>query len=69
MQKQSKGIQLFALSTLFILLFNFPILSIINQVSFIGKIPTLYVGVFGLWIGFIILIYELLRWENKDSTS
>jgi len=48
------------------ILFNFPILSIVNHDTKIKGIPTLYFYVFTIWILFIGIIYWSLRNEEQE---
>jgi len=59
--------KLILISILFLILFNFPILSIFNIGGSINGVPTLYMYVFLVWILFIVAIYRILRKEDKES--
>lgn len=59
--------KLIFISLLFLILFNFPILSIFNLEGSINGIPTLYMYVFLVWILFIAVIFSVLRKEGKES--
>lgn len=38
-------------------LFNFPILSLVNRAAFIFGLPLLYVYIFSAWAGVILLVF------------
>ncbi len=59
--------KLIFISILFLILFNFPILSIFNVGGSINGIPTLYMYVFLVWILLIVAIFSVLRKEGKES--
>ena len=59
--------KLIFISILFLILFNFPILSIFNTGGNVNGIPTLYMYVFLVWILFIIVIFRVLRKEGREG--
>lgn len=59
--------KLIIISVLFLILFNFPILSIFNNGDSINGIPTLYVYVFSVWILFIVVIFNVMKKEPKEN--
>lgn len=59
--------KLILISILFLILFNFPVLSIFNAGGSINGIPTLYMYVFLVWILLIVAIFSVLRKEGKES--
>ena len=59
--------KLIFISILFLILFNFPILSIFNMGGNVNGIPTLYMYVFVVWILFIIVIFRVLRKEGREG--
>ena len=59
--------KLIFISILFLILFNFPMLSIFNTGGSINGIPTLYMYVFFVWILLIAVIFNILRKEGKES--
>jgi len=59
--------KLIFISVLFLILFNFPMLSIFNVGGSINGIPTLYMYVFLVWILFIAVTFSVLRKEGKES--
>jgi hypothetical protein len=59
--------KLIIISILFLILFNFPMLSIFNNGGSINGIPTLYMYVFFVWILFIGIIYNVLRKERNEK--
>lgn len=52
-----RKIKHYALAFLFLMLVNFPLLSIANRQRFIGKIPLLYVYLFGIWAMVILVLF------------
>ena len=59
--------KLIFISVLFLILFNFPVLSIFNIDESINGIPTLYMYVFFVWMLFIMLIFNVLRKEGNEN--
>jgi 4-hydroxybenzoate polyprenyltransferase len=59
--------KLVVISILFLILFNFPMLSIFNNGDSINGIPTLYMYVFFIWTLFIAIIYNVLRKEGNEK--
>jgi hypothetical protein len=59
--------KLIFISILFLILFNFPMLSIFNVEGSVNGIPTMYMYVFLVWILFIGIIFSVLRKEGKES--
>ena len=51
--------RLLFVSLLFMLLFNYPILSVFNTRKLLGGVPVLYCYIFGLWCLLIFLIYRI----------
>lgn len=66
MKEKVKNQKLFVLGIVFMILFNFPILSIVNHFANIKGIPTLFFYVFTVWIIFIALIYWSVRNEEQE---
>jgi len=56
-----KTVRLFLLSAIFLLLFNEPIISIVNDATLLGGIPRLYVYVLLVWVLLIGLIAYCVR--------
>lgn len=48
------------------LLFNYPLISIVNLPAMIGGIPVLYVYIFGVWVLMISLVALI---SSKDSKT
>jgi len=65
MKEKLKNQKLLVLGVVFTILFNFPILSIVNHDTKINGIPTLYFYFFSIWVLFIIIIYWSVR--NKEQ--
>ena len=59
--------KLIFISVLFLILFNFPMLSIFNTGGNVNGIPTLYLYVFMVWILLVTVIFRILRKEGKES--
>ena len=59
--------KLIFISILFLILFNFPILSIFNMGGNVNGIPTLYMYGFMVWILYIVVIFRVLRKEGKEG--
>jgi hypothetical protein len=67
---KTRELALIILSIMALILFNNPILSIFNQLSFKWGIPVLYLGVFVIWLGVIVatfLIVSKTKGDNKDE--
>ncbi|NBB29021.1 hypothetical protein [Cellulophaga sp. BC115SP] len=67
MKESLKEQRLFIISCLFLLLYNFPIISIFNLDTQIAGIPSLFLYVFVLWLILIIVIYLNVRELNKNQ--
>ncbi|MGD8430557.1 MAG: hypothetical protein PVH31_09120 [Ectothiorhodospiraceae bacterium] len=61
MQRPPRPDRLLALFSLGVLLFNYPLLSLIGEGMPDGGLPVLWVGLFLLWAGFIFLTAFLHR--------
>jgi uncharacterized membrane protein len=59
--------KLIFISILFLILFNFPMLSIFNVEGSVNGIPTMYMYVFLVWTLFIVIIFSVLRKEGKEN--
>jgi hypothetical protein len=57
--------QLLGLLVFFALAGQYPLLSIFNKKVLVGGLPLLYVGLFGLWLLFILTIGWLVRRRQK----
>lgn len=60
-----KSQRLIALFALFLILFNYPLISLVNQAILLGGIPLLYLYLFGAWL----LMIMALAWAVKPSSS
>jgi len=67
MKEILKEQRLLGITLLFVCLFNFPILSIVNQSVFIGGIPVLYVYVFVNWAIMIALVAWITEKSRRKS--
>lgn len=63
MQWSQRGKKLLGLCALFFTLFNFPLITILDKEGMIWGIPTLYLGIFGIWLGLILLLYLMMEWR------
>ncbi|RME79078.1 MAG: hypothetical protein D6784_01390 [Chloroflexi bacterium] len=62
MQKyQKKGRQLVALFIAGVLVFNFPLLFLINRPVMVGGIPLLYLGIFLAWTVMIVMMALIIE--------
>ena len=59
--------QLLGLLAFFALASQYPLLSIFNKKVLVGGLPLLYVGLFGLWLLFILTIGWLVRRRQKKE--
>ena len=64
-KEKSKHQRLLALFILFLLLFNYPLISTVNRPVLAGGIPLLYLYLFGTWL----LMILLLAWVVKRYSS
>ena len=62
---KTRELALVALSLLAWALYNNPILSIFNRLSFKWRIPVLYMGIFGIW--FLIIVVTFLIVNNTNN--
>ncbi|NJL14622.1 MAG: hypothetical protein HC913_17545 [Microscillaceae bacterium] len=60
-RRKVNGSQIVWMAALFLLLFNYPLLSIFNKPTYVQEIPLLYVYVFGLWLGIIAVLWGMSR--------
>ena len=51
------------------LLFNYPILSIVNRTIFIGGIPLLYLYLFAVWAAIIVCTAVICRQGRKKPSK
>lgn len=68
LSKPMKAQKLTLISLLFLIFFNFPMLSIFNSGDSINGIPTLYIYVFFIWVLFIVLVFNIIRKESKENS-
>ncbi|WP_338765720.1 hypothetical protein WAF17_02245 [Bernardetia sp. ABR2-2B] len=56
---------LLILTTLMLVLFNYPILGIFNKVKWVGKVPTAFFYLFGVWfVSVTLLIVIIYHWKR-----
>jgi hypothetical protein len=59
MNVKNRSAKLSVVSLLFLLLLNYPFLSIANQSKMLMGIPVLFVYLFACWVIFIFIIYRI----------
>jgi hypothetical protein len=64
-----KDQKLLMLSVLALILFNFPILSIVNVEESINGIPILFFYIFMIWLLLIIVIFRVIKKGSKESSK
>ncbi|MES2520263.1 MAG: hypothetical protein V4585_19245 [Bacteroidota bacterium] len=62
-----KDQKLLIVSGLFLILFNFPVLSIFNNGGTINGIPSLYLYIFVVWVLLIATIFRVIKKESKEN--
>jgi hypothetical protein len=67
MNEQLKNQKLLSLCLLFFILFNFPILSLVNKSTLIFGIPMLYLYLYAIWLCFIVLVALLVSKDNFND--
>lgn len=68
MKKDSgKTGKLIALFVLFLVLMNYPVLSLFNRPVLVGGIPLLFIYIFSTWMLLIILIALTIRKQPKKQ--
>jgi hypothetical protein len=60
-----KGQKLFFVFLLFLVLFNFPLMSIFNTNRLIMGLPLLYLYLFFIWALLIAVLYLIVRRKNN----
>ncbi|GAB4417896.1 MAG: hypothetical protein OHK0039_28760 [Bacteroidia bacterium] len=60
--------KLSALFVLFFLLFNQPLLGLLERDHTIGNMPLMYRGIFALWLLFIVLLFVLMEHRRGQQT-
>ncbi|MCU0468882.1 MAG: hypothetical protein MUF58_09790 [Arcicella sp.] len=64
-----KDQKLLMLSVLALILFNFPILSIVNIKETINGIPILFFYIFIIWLLLIIVIFRVIKNKSKEISK
>ncbi|MFN3850594.1 MAG: hypothetical protein ACK4NY_14260 [Spirosomataceae bacterium] len=64
-----KGQKLLAICLFFCFLFNFPILSLLNNDKHFGFFPTLFFYVFIVWIIMIVVVGLVVEEFNKTKSN
>jgi predicted tellurium resistance membrane protein TerC len=67
MKQNHKEIKYLISSLIFMVLLNFPILSIFNKNSTVNGIPALFLYVFTVWAVFIGFIYWSVKKEEQQA--
>lgn len=66
-KEKRKHQRLLALFLLFLLLFNYPLLSTVNKPVLAGGMPLLYLYLFGCWLLMIILLALAVRHRSTHK--
>jgi apolipoprotein N-acyltransferase len=66
MKKRLKGEKLAVFTVIFLVMMNYPILAIANKKGFIFSFPALYVYIFAIWFGFIVLLAVFIYVERRN---
>jgi predicted membrane protein len=66
---KTRELALVILSITALILFNNPILSIFNRLSFKWGIPVLYFGFFVLWLGVVVATFLIVSKTEGDNTD
>ena len=61
MHRSQRGKKLLGLFALFFILFNFPLITILDQAGMVLGLPALYFGTFLLWLLLIFLLYLMME--------
>lgn len=69
MPSRKKNVSLVLFSILLLFLLNFPLLSLANRVQLVLGLPVMYVYLFGVWIGAIIVISRLADRSSKKKNE
>lgn len=67
MKEKRKEQKLFFISMLFMLLFSFPFVKMMNGSSFIAGIPQFYFFIFIFWLAIIFLTWLIADTSRKKS--
>jgi predicted tellurium resistance membrane protein TerC len=67
MKEKLKEQKLFFISILFMMLFSFPFLKMINSNKFIAGIPQFYFYIFIFWFAAILLIWLIADTHRKKT--
>jgi len=67
MQNKLTKQKLTLFSVLLLLLFTYPVISIVNKVSFVAGIPVLFLYVFIVWIIAIIILFRVADRKPKKT--
>jgi len=67
MQNKLTKQKLTLFSILLLLLFTYPVISIVNKVLFVAGIPVLFLYIFIVWIIAIVILYRLADRKTKKA--
>lgn len=67
MRDRPKGRRLFFISALFMVLLNFPVLSIFNTGGTVGGVPVLYLYITIVWLACIAAIGFFINHQNTGK--
>lgn len=66
MKKRLKGEKLAVFTVIFLVMMNYPLLSIFNKNGLIFSFPVLYVYIFVGWFSFILLLAVFIHVERRN---
>jgi len=69
MISKKKTSKLIFVSILFLLLFGFPFVKMMNKAIFIGPFPLLYFYIVFLWLIFIAIIAFVVEQKRKNNSA
>lgn len=69
MRDRTKGRRLLFISALFMVLLNFPLLSIFNSAGTVAGIPVLYLYLTVIWLGCIVAIALFINRQDPRKSK
>lgn len=66
-EERTTALRLMFLCFILLMLFNYPIISIVNSKVFAGAIPALYLYIFVVWLIAILSTALILNMKNKTE--
>lgn len=67
MQNNFKNQKFIFFSIFLLILFTYPLISVVNKIQFFAGIPVLFLYIFFVWISAIIILYRLADRKSKKS--